>query len=76
MSLAESLAAKLKKIEEDFSKAGDKVKNLVERRAQIDRELAVLREDQLRMQGAHQELKALVDAESSEKKTDVKPKIN
>ena len=43
MSLKESLEAKVKKIEEDFNKAAERVKTLIERRAEIDRELAALR---------------------------------
>ena len=68
MSLKDSLEAKVKKIEEDFNKAAERVKTLIERRAEIDRELAALREDQLRMQGAHQEMKALMDADVPESK--------
>jgi len=68
MSLKESLEAKVKKIEEDFNKAAERVKTLIERRAEIDRELAALREDQLRMQGAHQEMKALMETDVPESK--------
>lgn len=73
MSLKENLEAKVKKIEADFQATTERAKVLVEKRADIqrqlsdvDRELAGVRDEQLGLRGAHTELSSLVGVEKPE----------
>ncbi len=70
MSFQENLETRIKKIEADFTKTTERAKVLVEKRAEVqkqlgevDRELAGVRDEQLGLQRAHQELKTLVEVD-------------
>lgn len=70
MSFQENLETRIKKIEEDFTKTTERAKVLVDKRAEVqkqlgdvDRELAGVRDEQLGLQRAHQELKSLVEVD-------------
>ncbi len=71
MSFQESLETRIKKIEADFQKTTERAKALVDKRAdvqkqlsEVDRELAGVRDEQLGLQRAHQELKSLVEVDA------------